>query len=251
MKNIILLVLIIFSEQIIAQKNQFGIGIGVANTFFHSTSSSKLDKQYYETKSRRNMGISFYFVHDLSEKLAITTGLILQPKSYAFVQDNFDMPDVKGSVQIIPKIFALEVPILLTYNIKQLNEKYYLGFLIGPDFVLNSTSAITFSSNINLNANTIGDTLFYDNYISKNFSSIVSVDVHASIKLTKKQDQHRKFELILSYQYGLMNTQKFNYEANLRTNQSGEKHFNAVFAPSLSYLSLRFIYYLKRKSKQL
>lgn len=249
MKNIFLLVIIFFSEQLIAQKIHFGIGLGVANTFFHSTSNLPFDKNYFRTIPRRNIGISLYCIHDLSDKLAITTGIILQPKSYTFVQKKFDMPDVNGYMKITPKIFAFEIPFLISYNVKHLNEKYDLGFLIGPDFVLNSTTAITISSDLNLNSSTSGDTLFYDTFFSKNFSSIYSVDVHAAIKLTKKQDLHRKFELILSYQYGLMNTQKFNYETNLKTNQSGEKHFNAVFAPRLSYLSLRFIYYFKRKSK--
>lgn len=140
---IIALLTICSSLTLSAQKNQFGLGIGVANTFFHSTGSTQLDRNYYKTKPRRNLGISFYFVHDVSEKLALTTGIVLQPKSYTFVQDKFDMPDVTGSLKFIPKIFALEVPFLITYNVRHLNEKYDVGFLIGPDFVLNSTTAMT------------------------------------------------------------------------------------------------------------
>lgn len=241
---IAIIYLVFMASELFGQKLQIGIGVDVANTFFHR-SNSDFDNSLFRGGMGRSVGVYSIGHYRLSDNLNFSLGIGVQPKKYSFRHYDFNFPDVEGYIQFKPTIVAVEIPLLISYEVL-LNENLFLNYQLGAVLGWNSNTVITISYNgpnptVDFPVN---DTISNNYSFSENLSTIFSPDVYAGISLIKRKEGLRKFEIGISYQYGFVNTQKFVYTATIETSQQ-KKIYNAVIEPKLSYLAFRFVFYPK------
>lgn len=234
-KYIITILSLFISFCIQAQRPEFAVQANLINTFFHKTNKSDFSNYFIKSHSKRNVGFSILMNSRLSPKLLVVSGIGFQTKKYKL---NFSQTNIESNYSFQPRIDAFEIPVLLDYRVFKINEGSSIHFRSGTIISINKHTRNTLKDNGNSSPFSTINII-----ISDNWSTIVSPDVYGEVSLIK-QNKNSKFELGLSYQYGLINMHKFNYLITYTGNGS-EQQYKGIIHPRLSYIALRYSFYPK------
>lgn len=227
------------------QRVQIGFSANMNTTFFHK-SASLYDSHLCSSKPSIRFGISFPVLINLKSHWTLRTGIGVQIKRYNFCQDKFDFPGFNGKVFSNNIFFVPEIPVLIGFKTNW-NNNYNMEVNSGLVFALNSPYENITGYNLH-SSDSIAITLYSPD---PDWSPTFSTDLYVSISLFNSIINIRRHQLILSYQFGLFATTRFDFSTIL-DNPSTTKEYDVMIRPRLSTLSLTYIYFLKPiKSKKI
>jgi hypothetical protein len=227
------------------QRVQIGFSANMNTTFFHK-SSSLYDSQLCSSTPAIRFGLSFPVLINLKPHWTLRTGIGVQIKRYNFCQDKFDISGFDGKVFSNNTFIVAEIPLLIGYKTNW-NNDFNIELNSGVVFALNTP----YENFTGYQFNGSDSTAVTLNFPLPDWAPTFSTDLYIGISVIKSKSNVRRHQLILSYQYGLFPTTRFDF-STIIVHSSLTKEYDVMIRPRLSTLALTYVYFLKPiKSKKI
>jgi hypothetical protein len=246
--TLLILFLTLLSNNLSAQRLQFGLGGNLHTTFPHQKDAN-YGNPYFKGQTEPGFGFSIPISYAFDTSWTFTTGVGFQRKFFRYEINGFG-PNIQGQFYVRPGINSYELPLILAFAPSRKAAENKLNLKLGCVLTLNSETSFMTSFWAQSN-----DTIQYDiSPISTKPHTFFSPDIYIGISLVKfamregesaeqiptNQKQH---EISLSYQYGFGKSNQVDFDVNLST-RSENLTYRADFAPRLSMLALTYTVYL-------
>lgn len=241
--NLIFTFLIILAGTFIktnAQQVQVGFSAGINSTSARLTLST-FDKSKFISKPSPGLTIGIPVYIKLENNLALKTGVGFQLRRYQIIQNQFDIPNLVGSLSFGSGFGVGEVPILVSFKPISI-RKTKLEFLAGGVFSINSLLSTSISSSIDESEEPVLLSISSGNdFVNNSYSA----DFYLGISLGKYKNNNCIQQLTLAYQYGIIPLARSSFTTTIATDKNAESHF-VVVKPMLSSIILSYAFYPKK-----
>lgn len=240
--KILLLISLLFSGNLFAQKLQFGLlaKISAPQLLIAEKNFDQSNFKYIPAiTSGLGVGGNYYF----GRKLNLYFGFNLQLKSYAARLYNFDVANIEGFISYRPMFASLEMPIVLNYEKKRKKENKYINY--GAGVVLSYTKPLM--TTVRQRGPLFSDVPERDTLLTAFNSNLdkamyFSYDLYAGVKFVTKIKKRRLYEWGISYQHAFKKSSKLSINGYVNT-FNDSKNYDAVFNPKLSSFTVHIIFY--------
>lgn len=240
MKKQILFLLAVFAccNVLQAQLLQVGIGAAANNTFFHK-GNSVYEGKYHGRDIAPAGGLFTTVSLRLSDLWSLQSGFGFHIKQYRVRTQNFGITGIEGYFYYDARFHCLEIPLVLAFKTARprmfkfeyrlgLVNSYYIPVQDGYGFRLEGTIPVTAGVSSPM----------------PGWEKTYSPDIFISVALLKFGNNQRRHGFAISYQYGLLETAKFNYEVKIKTS-TVDNVYPVELRPTLSAFMLSYTFYPK------
>ncbi len=219
-----------------AQNLQIGFGVAVNNTFFHKGNSVYKD-EYHGTGLFPGGGAFTAVSLQMSDAWSLRSGIGFHIKQYRVLIGNMGVEGVEGHFSMDVRFNCLELPVVLAYQTaekKVFKYEYRLGLVSSYYMPVQQGSGFSLEGSVPAEMGISSP--------EPTWEKTYSPDIFLSVALLKNHQNTRRHEFAISYQYGLLPTAPFEYNAYVRTSKANI-NIDAVLRPTLSSFMLSYTFY--------